>query len=442
MVVASLSNDVCKGISSNASWGRRVVLAIVGLLFVGIVATFCVDRLLAAAQSPLWLDENFNVKRSIRPATYASLLFEGPEGQASPAPLDYVLCKFLDDHRESWHWLGLHPRVYYRLVANGVTCLVAVLIFTFFMRDIRRASYAFWIKGLQCTVLLLAEIAFLFDFSVRLYAAEMRPYALWNALWMLILAVGLRTQRPGLWWKGALVLLALSSTAAIFQIGLLALAFGLAGFSSTIVWRVRVQELLSYFLLPFIILLYYLMNTTSYAYPFQAAYVTKFFQLWEYNFIAIALMGWIGISALNQKTHRRYVPVIATVVALYLCGPLIFKLIMHKGLYFHRRFFIYYGLSSAIFLLAAVQCLPVYCQRFVEQGWARKMLVGMVIVSMAGLVTFRLLVRQGVFEALSQMGAFCRQPVMRQTILLPQASASEVQYWMHDVFVKNMQFEN
>ena len=177
-------------------------------------AIFFTDQLYQASQKPFWGDETYGVQATARGNTYLGLLLGNARGsQSSPAPLDYLLLKPLDQIARQTSCLGLKVEVYYRLIANFSTTIVAFCFFLLFALSSRLVKQENSIFILQCLLIIFAMIAFLFSRFVHYYAAEMRPYAIWNAMYMLTLAIGILRLESDKLFVISMILLSLSATA-------------------------------------------------------------------------------------------------------------------------------------------------------------------------------------------------------------------------------------
>ena len=144
---------------------------------------FFIDQLYQASQKPFWGDETYGIHATTRGNSYLGLILGAArKSQSSPAPLDYVLLKPLDSIANAISCLGLKVEVYYRLIANLSTTLAALGILILFVStrpNIIKNSNIFMLQGM---LVIFALIAFLFSRHIHYYAAEMRPYALWQAM--------------------------------------------------------------------------------------------------------------------------------------------------------------------------------------------------------------------------------------------------------------------
>src|SRR3989338_7042791 len=114
-----------------------------------ITAVFFLSKMKEASEWPFWLDEQFGLESTIRFHSYADLLFHGATGQGSRAPLDYIICKALDQMKEKVSYLGLPPNVYFRLFANSVTAFSALLVAIFLGGEIAKNEKALPLSATQ-----------------------------------------------------------------------------------------------------------------------------------------------------------------------------------------------------------------------------------------------------------------------------------------------------
>src|SRR6185295_11496556 len=179
---------------------RWDLLALIFCLFFSLLLTgiFFLAQLNESVHKPFWGDELYGLKTSVRADGFAVMLVRGVQGQGSPAPLDYLALKCFDRIRDRVSYFGFHSLVYYRLWANGVTAAALLFVVGIFACQIYKRRDAA-LKPLQLILLSFVPVCFLFSRMVYYYAAVMRPYALWDAMWLVVLAVSLserKTERP------------------------------------------------------------------------------------------------------------------------------------------------------------------------------------------------------------------------------------------------------
>ena len=132
---------------------------------------FFSDQLIHAASKPFWGDEIFGLEQSIRGSHYFKILVKGAYGQASPSPLDYILCKILADAQDFVHSFGLPQETYYRLWANLATTLTALAVMIGFLVQIIKNRNPIAVKILQAILLSFMPICLWYTYFVYHYAA-------------------------------------------------------------------------------------------------------------------------------------------------------------------------------------------------------------------------------------------------------------------------------
>lgn len=329
------------------------------LLIVGIAVIFFLGQTYEAGRKPFWGDETFGLEQSIRSARYLDLLTRGARGQGSPSPLDYLAIKAIDDMKDRVNYFGLNPDVYFRLWPNAVTALSATLAVLMLLGNILESKTERSIRFLQIFLLSFVPFSYYFNRFVYYYAAEMRPYALWNSLWLIVLAAGLTSDKKRSPLVIALTLLAMSATASIFQIGAMLAAFLFVDHLQTRSFPNSTRQALKTFLLPLIIAVFYSLQAGQWGYQDQSWGGWKDFQsLWVHKATVIPLMVLVLILCFIKKENHRYAIVPLSALFLYLLGPLIYYLTRLKGFFYAERQYIYYDLTNAVFLMTSIQCLP------------------------------------------------------------------------------------
>lgn len=418
-----------------AHWSIYMLALVAFVVVVSISGIFVIDRMIAARTKMMWVDENFNIKRSIRPVTsYRHLFLKGPEGQGSPTPLDYALVKILDQNRQKFQWFHLHPNIYYRLVALGSTVGSVLYVCLLFLRDILRKRQSLGVTALQLILLCLVPIAYLFSQFMMHYAVEVRPYALWNALWLMALATTLSdSRRRNIYFGGILILLALTSTGAIFQIMILMAIYTLVRFFEIQSVKRVVFEVLTVFMVPIIITLYYILLKSGWGIRFEEQWTRDFYTLWNQYFITLPLLGIVtGICWLKKETRIYSVAPLA-VMGLYTVGPVIFMLLKRAQTLYNLRYFIYYCVMGPIFILTLIKVLPSGLV-LIKNKWGRILTIIGVLLFVA-IFTFDYRAYMGFSKAVTGTWVFMSDPRI-QNIYLKDISPNELSYWNSDVFFK------
>ena len=374
-----------------------------------LTAVFFFAQLNEAVHKPLWGDEVYGLQTSVRADGFASMLVRGVPGQGSPAPLDYLALKCLDRIREPVSYFGLHSYVYYRLWANSATALSIIFVVLLFAHQIykRRDGAS---KPLQIILLGFVPVIFLFSRMVYYYAAEMRPYALWDALWFIVLAVSLSERRTERGWIVVLILLALSATTSVFQIGVTALSYGIVRLINGRPFKETALDVLKIFGLPLLIVFNYCLRVGEWGEHEIGESWPVFWKMWAHESVTIPLM--LGAIALCffRAENRKYAVAPLSVLFIYLIGPLIFFVTKLKGFFFADRQYIYYDLTNAIFLLTLIQCLPGYAPLLKKRAAA--VLVLSLVLLVGAAVAFRPKVCRKMAAAFHKAGAVLADPAL------------------------------
>ena len=335
-----------------------VVLFVLYSLWISIV--FFSDQLIYAAQKPFWGDEIFGLNSSIRKVTYGQLFINGASHQSSPAPLDYVFCKILDELRPVVGSFGLREEVYYRLWANLITSFSALFVVIMFVSKVIRKQQPFYISLLQSLLLSFVPITFFFSRHVYYYAAEIRPYAAWNAFWFLALAMSLLDNKKNLLLILSLTLLAFTSTASIYQIGVMLLATLIMDKFENVPLKSSIKKSLRIFTMPVAVSLYYCLRASQWNEKISWEEWDQFMDIWIHYSSIVAFMSLCIVLCLLKKENKKYMIAPLSFLLLYLFGPVTFWITKWKGYFFSYRQYIYYDLANAVFSLTVIQCLPAY----------------------------------------------------------------------------------
>ncbi len=336
---------------------KNIVYLFICALMMLVVVSF-IGQLYQAQSKPFWGDEEYGIETSVAYFSYGHMLLHGAQGQGSPAPLDYLALKIFDDMKIHVDTFGLSDEVYYRLWANGVTVVMCFIMALLLLGDINSSRSTISIKSIQMTLVVFACVTFLFSRMVYYYAAEARPYALWNVLWMFSLVVSLSEQKSKRLLIISLCLLAMSATASIFQILMMAIAFGIFEFLKEKKFQQTILKTMKIFVLPFLISFYYCLQADKWSIVEAGGTFHDFLDLWNHKATTIPLMGVaIGLCFIGRD-NRKHALAPLSVLLLFLIGPLIFWVTRLKGFFYAERQFVYYDLTYAVFLLTVMKCLP------------------------------------------------------------------------------------
>lgn len=330
------------------------------IIFAALTVGYIAVELRYAANRPMWLDERYALSTSIRGQGFVQLLLDGASGQGSPSPLDFVLVKVLDGARTGVRYLGLPPHAYFRLV--GLLSTVGAGIFAFLLTLRGPGDSPTSETGVTMGLFaILAFASFVLQPLVVHYAAEMRPYALWTALWLVSALSLLRTSRR---WRTvsliALVLLSMAATASVFQLAALAtgtLSVGLVGKRRLVDIS---KDVIGLFSLPFAISLFYCLKAHRWDYPADMCAWARFLPFWASRWWVAAASVIAALLCLRRQETRGYAVPPLSLVILYLMGPGIFLLTKRSGMFFAEKQYIYYASALPILFATSSFVLSAY----------------------------------------------------------------------------------
>ena len=337
----------------------KIIFILLLITFVFLIATiFFAGRMDFASKKQIWLDENFAIKKTMRLTSYWDLLRGKAYGQGSPAPLDYFINKFHDSMRNQVHWFNLAPRVYYRLTSIIAAMLGAFVCFLFISLTFCADQTVFGFKAVQLLLLTCVPVLFLFHNVGSFYYGEIRPYALWNSLWFIVLAVSVLEE--GRFRNGilivAILLLAFSATASFFQIAMLLAAHGITLLikdKNNI--KSHLLKLAKLYAAPLLISFYYCLHSNRWGYPYDPLWWVEFQKLWNVNAILISMMLNLFLLAFIKKENFKYTLAPLATILLFLIGPLLFALVVSKGFFYHQRQYLYYRLNKCCLSFSVYQ---------------------------------------------------------------------------------------
>jgi len=340
----------------------RALMFIFLTAYLFILITFFLGKIFDAFHKPFWIDEIYGLEGTIRHFSYGHLLFSGANGQASPAPLDFIICKILDQIKEKVCHFGFTPEVYFRLFANLITIFGCIVVTWTLKEEITDKKNNFLVKATQLALILFLVFVYLFQRHINYFAAEMRPYALWNSLFMITLAVGTTEIKKQKFFLLSLILLSFSATAAIFQLIALAVAYFIQG----LINEARVKDILRngvrLFVLPFCIVVYYCLLAGKFNAIFVGGGWSDFIRLWLHKLMIVPMMLLAIAMCVLKKDNRKYAFAPTAFLIIYLMGPLIFLITRLRGYFYAERQFIYYELLAVIFVLTLIRCIPAYVE--------------------------------------------------------------------------------
>jgi hypothetical protein len=316
---------------------------------VGIV--FFLSQMQTSSQKPFWIDESYAMGHTLRIHTYQDILTQGATGQGSPAPLDYLALKAWDSMRRTTGFLAQIPDLtYYRLPALAFTLIPYLLMCTIVVRKTLQAKSRPIVISIAALSILL-PFSYLYMNEINYYAHEMRPYALWNALFSVSLILIL-LRIYSILLVPVLVLLSLTATAALFQLLALCASYItcciLAGEQKKQTW----QEAARLFVAPIILSIFYCLKVDQYGY--DAPTWSDFTHFYVRKLSTCGLLTIILFAAFLHQTMRKQAAAILALLIMFLLGPIVFLLTLQRGFFFTSRQYIYYDLAGIIPLLFVV----------------------------------------------------------------------------------------
>ncbi len=161
-----------------------IVLVYVAIALLSLI--FVLSSLGFSAKKTPWGDEEYGMAAGVRGTSVGEIFLEGVPGQGSPAPLDYLLLKgwdYLGDHFR----FGLPPFSFYRLNSLMIIVLTGVGLTLNLVARVRRMNhFSPRVKLVPLGLCVLFLGSFLFSTQIFYYSAEARPYALWTALFLIL----------------------------------------------------------------------------------------------------------------------------------------------------------------------------------------------------------------------------------------------------------------
>jgi len=356
---------------------------VVTVVFLFGVCNF-INQMHHADNKEFWLDEKYSMKSTIQGNSYLGLLGKAAiRSESNAAPLDYLFTKILVDMKQEVRSFGLSDKEYYRLWANFVMILGGLVVVCLFTRDILRSPFSGQIRIFQLLLLMFLPLLYLYRPMTYHYQAEVRPYALWFALWLISIGICSLARTSKIILAVCLSLLAMTMVGSVFQI----LAVGIAYFVIQWLqngWKQAMRDFFQVFTVPLFLVVFY-------AYP--AAYGHRsdepwavvwhqFYELWGHEAIIIPLLiVSIGSLYLSKRTQPMIIGPLAVLI-VFLMGPLILLITLGRGYFFTERQYIYYDAHRAVFWLSLINILPFYLEKIKDH---KKQIMAMALILALGL---------------------------------------------------------
>ena len=338
-----------------------------------------INQMHHARTKEFWVDEQWGLKSTIQRDTYLGLLAKGAaRTETNAAPLDYLFVKMLDDVKQAVGRFGVSDKVYYRLWANFVMVLAGFVVVCLFTRDILRSSSSNPIRMFQLLLLMFLPFVYLYRPMTYHYAAEVRPYALWFALWFISIGVCSLTRTNKFILALCLSLLAMTMVGSIFQILSVGIAYCMVQWRQN-GWKQAMRDLSQVFTVPLFLVVFYAYpavygNRTGE--PWAVAW-HRFYELWGHNAIIIPmLLAAIASLYLSKPAQPKIIGPLAVLI-VFLMGPLIFLMTLERGYFSTERQYIYYDAHRAVFWLSLINALPFYLEKIKDR---KKQILSMVVI--------------------------------------------------------------
>jgi len=150
---------------------KKIILILLGITLIAFIIG---NESHLAQQKPLWDDEG-NAHQLSCQTPYFEMLLHGARGQASAAPLYYILEKFLILNTYPYHEFML---VHYRAISLLSSAFIFLLLYFFTL-----SNFGFFTS-------LIAILSLNFQHLFHYYSTEARPYMLWMAFFTLSILFG------------------------------------------------------------------------------------------------------------------------------------------------------------------------------------------------------------------------------------------------------------
>ena len=300
---------------------------------------FSVNSLSLSGRKPFWLDEVHSLSNSIRRHSYQDIVINGAIGQGSPSPLDYIIVKTIDKYKSNLNYLNLQPHQYFRAY-NLFFLWLAIGLISFLVLKKNKSNlirFAF----------VVALASFLFNSQVAYFASEMRPYSIWASLSFMFLFILTLPLIPQLTLTITTILLALTTTASIYQITSYILSLLLLVLLFKKPKKIFTVPLLTTLVASCLIIFYYILHLGSSNYPTPAW--GYFLQFWV-NYLPVIFLGIVLSFYHYLKKDKPSLTASLAGAFWLLFGPLSFFMTQQKGFFFTPRQYIYYFPVLSLFL--------------------------------------------------------------------------------------------
>lgn len=313
---------------------QKSIISLVALfVLLGLLASFSINSLSHSGRKAFWRDETYGLEHSVSSGSVWETVIKGAKSQGSPSPLDYILLKGVYNLRSPLKYLSLQPHQYIRLHYLIAIWLVLLYLFKITLKQ----------NITKNTVLFaLSSGLFLLNSTIYYYSSEMRPYSLWATLSLLCLLLIQHRKSSKLGWTIAILGLSFTTTASLFQLASIIIAYGLVEIFSQ--KKLAIKPLIDYSMiilfLGILVNLFYITRIPSASWG-QSPTWNRFFLFWL-PFTPVIITGLL-LTWHHIKTKQIDKAIASLTAAGWLLfGPFSFLLTLQKGFFLDPRQYIYY----------------------------------------------------------------------------------------------------
>ena len=342
----------------------RRITSLIFLIFTIIISLFFIlTAFRIASKKDLWGDEKTGLSSS-NSSSYIGLIMYGARYQGSRAPLDYIALKVLHQIREFPVLIKIPHNIYYRL--NSIFFALSSGLFVIFIahKKVTAVAGKILITGFQLSLLILALMVYYFWPHIFNFYVEMRPYALWYAIWFSLVSLYMIYGKLDIASLILWSLLAATATAAIYQISCFISCYAIIRLFKKEKLLLVLKTVLQIFTIPIFICFYYIFAFDwSFAYEGSDIYLKQFFDFWTHKEM-IPLLSILGFAAsIWIGEVERSGVIFLTFLVLYIISPVINYITLYHNFFFSSRQYIYYEVIYPVLLIHAALFWPKYIQK-------------------------------------------------------------------------------
>jgi len=341
------------------------IISLVFLVFTIIISLFFIlTAFRIASKKDLWQDEK-NGLTSVNSSSYIGLIIYGAKHQGSGAPLDYIALKVLHQIREFPILIKIPHNIYYRL--GSIFFALSSSLFVIFIahKKVTAVAEKILITGFQLSLLILALLVYYFWPPIFNFYVEMRPYALWYAIWFSLVSLYVIYEKLDI---ASLILwsvLAATAIAAIYQIACFIFCYAIIRLFKKGKLLLVLKTIVKKFTASIFICFYYIFVNWGYGdYGGYDIYLKQFFDFWTHkemipflSILGFAASVWIG------EVERSGV-VFLTVLVLYIISPVINYITLYNNFFFSSRQYVYYEVIYPVLFIHTALFWPKYIKKY------------------------------------------------------------------------------